>query len=165
VSALILLGRITGAHGIRGAVKLKSYTATPLDISRYGPLVTHNGRAIEIARLKPAKDELIADLKGVHDRDSAEALKGAELFIARDKLPALQGKEIYLADLIGKSVECEGAQLGTVTSIENYGAGDLMELADGRLVPVVFIRAVGEAITVLLPAGFLDPASREDQHH
>lgn len=162
---LILLGRITGAHGIRGAVKLKSFAARPADIASYGPLITGDGRAIEITRLKPARDEFIADLKDVRDRNAAEALNGVELFIAREKLPALKGKEIYLADLIGKTVVNDGVTLGVVNSIENYGAGDLMELANGELLPVAFVSAVGETISVSLPPGYLDPASREDEHH
>jgi 16S rRNA processing protein RimM len=163
--ALILLGRITGAHGIRGAVKLTSFTQNPTDISKYGPLVTGDGRAIEITRLKPAKDEFIADLKDVRDRNAAEALKGAELFIAREKLPAPKESEFYLGDLVGKTVLSDGVTLGTVASIENYGAGDLMELSSGELVPVAFIKTFGDAITVSLPVGYLDPASHEDQHH
>lgn len=165
MSNLILLGRITGAHGIRGAVKLQSYTAVPAAIAGYGPLATRDGREIEIARLKPAGDEFIADLKNIRDRNAAEALKGLELFIARDRLPAPKGNEIYLWDLIGKEVVSDGTSLGKVTAIENYGAGDLMELANGELVPAAFIETVGDAVTVALPAGFLDPASREDQHH
>jgi 16S rRNA processing protein RimM len=162
---LILLGRITGAHGIRGAVKIKSFTQNPADISKYGPLTTGDGRAIEIARLKPAKDEFIADLKDVRDRNAAEALKGTDLFIAREKLPTPKESEFYLSDLIGKNVLSEGVMLGAVASIENYGAGDLMELTNGELVPVAFIQTVGDAIAVSLPIGYLDPASHEDQHH
>jgi 16S rRNA processing protein RimM len=165
MSALILLGRITGAHGIRGAVKIKSFTQNPADIASYGPLTTGDGRAIEIARLKPARDEFIADLKDVRDRNAAETMKGVELFIAREKLPAPKESEFYLSDLIGKNVLSDGVILGTVASIENYGAGDLMELANGELLPVAFIGAVGETITVSLPIGYLDPASHEDQHH
>lgn len=162
---LILLGRITDAHGIRGAVKIKSFTAKPADIASYGPLVTGDGRAIEIARLKPAKDEFIADLKEVRDRNAAEALKGVELFIAREKLPAPKESEFYLSDLIGKNVLSDSVILGTVTSIENYGAGDLMELTSGELVPVAFVQNAGDVITVSLPSGYLEPASHEDQHH
>jgi 16S rRNA processing protein RimM len=163
--ALILLGRITGAHGIRGAVKIKSFTARPSDIASYGPLVTGDGRAIEIARLKPANDEFIADLKDIRDRNAAEALKGAELFTAREKLPPPKESEFYLSDLIGRNVLNAGVTLGTVASIENYGAGDLMELTNGELLPVAFIKTVGEEIAVSLPPGYLDPASHEDQHH
>lgn len=165
MSVLILLGRITGAHGIRGAVKLKSFAQNPSDISGYGPLVTGDGRAFEIARLKPAGDEFIADLEGVRDRNAAEALKGVELFIAREKLPQPKDGEVYLADLIGKPVFADGVELGKVASIENYGAGDLMELENGELLPVAFVAQAAEVITVSLPPGYLDPASREDKHH
>jgi 16S rRNA processing protein RimM len=104
-------------------------------------------------------------LKDVRDRNRAETLKGVDLFVAREKLPAPKGDEFYLSDLIGKSVMSDGASIGTVASIENYGAGDLMELADGALVPVRFVETVTDVITVALPPGYLDPATHEDQHH
>ena len=162
---LILLGHITGAHGIRGAVKIKSFTSDPKDIASYGPLQASGGRAIEILRLKPAKDEFIADLKDVKDRNAAEALSGTDLFIAREKLPPLKPGEFYLNDLIGKDVVGDGTRLGKVASIENYGAGDLMELDNGELIPVAFISAAGDNIAVTLPPSYLEPATREDQHH
>ena len=82
----ILIGRILGAHGIRGAVKLKSFAANPADIATYKPLTAGDGRVFQIVHLKPARDEFIADLKEVRDRNAAEALKGTDLFIARDHL-------------------------------------------------------------------------------
>lgn len=159
----ILIGRILGAHGIRGAVKLKSFAATPADIARYRPLTTADGRVLEISHLKPARDEFIADLKDVRDRDAAEALKGTDLFVARDQLPPAQAGEFYLADLVGKTVSAGGQDLGEVTGLQNYGAGDLMELASGELVPVSFITDVGEAITVDLPDGYLDAADESQR--
>ena len=153
---LILLGRITGAHGIRGAVKLKSLTANPADIANYKPLQTSSGALIEILRMKPAKDEFIADLKDVKDRNAAEALKGTELFITRDKLPAAAPGEVYLSDLIGKVVTHNDQSLGSITSIENYGAGDLLELQSGLLIPTRFMGEVTDIVPVTLPDGFLD---------
>lgn len=162
---LILLGRITGAHGIRGAVKLTSFTADPASIAAYGPLQTADGSTIEILRLKPAKDEFIADLKDVKDRNTAEALKGTELFVARSRLPALKEREFYLFDLVGKSVMSEEKTLGTVASLADFGAGDLMELDNGEFVPVAFIVSAGEVIIVDLPPAYLDPPSQEDKNH
>ncbi len=165
MSNLILLGRITGAHGIRGAVKIKSFTSDAKAIASYGPLQTGDGRVIDILRIKPAKDEFIADLKDVKDRNAAEALSGTDLFIAREKLPPAQPGEFYLHDLIGKDVLADGAALGKVASIENYGAGDLMELDNGELIPVSFITRAADAVTVDLPPAYFEPATREDQHH
>jgi 16S rRNA processing protein RimM len=153
----ILIGRISGAHGIRGAVKLKSFAANPADIATYGPLRTTDGRVVDILRMKPGKDEFIADLKDVRDRNQAEALAGTDLFVARDRLPPPAADEFYLADLMGREVASDGKVLGTVSGIQNFGAGDLLELSSDLLVPVVFIVAVGAAVTVALPDGFLDP--------
>jgi 16S rRNA processing protein RimM len=161
----ILIGRITGAHGIRGAVKITSFAAEPAAIKSYSPLTTANGGEVEIVRLKPAKGEFIADLKGVTDRNAAEALAGTELFVGRDKLPVAGPAEFYLADLVGKPLEAEGKILGHVTGIQNYGAGDLVELDTGELVPVAFITSVAETVIVDVPEGFLAPASFEDKNH
>ncbi|MFN0192085.1 MAG: ribosome maturation factor RimM [Aestuariivirga sp.] len=162
---LILLGVITGAHGIRGEVKLKSFTADPAAIASYGPLQTKSGETLEIARLKPQKDHFIAALKGVTDRSLAEALRGTELFIPRENLPPTDESELYIADLIGKPVVlADGKPLGTITSIENYGAGDLLNVGiEGRedtvLIPLTddFVSAIEEGrIVVNLPEDYLD---------
>ena len=100
----VLIGVITGAHGIRGEVKLKSFTAEPASIARYGPLQSSSGKQIEISKLKAAKDGFIASLKSVSDRNEAEALNGVELFVAREKLPKLKTHEAYVHDLIGLAV-------------------------------------------------------------
>lgn len=163
MTALILIGRILGAHGIRGAVKLKSFAATPADIASYKPLTSADGRSFEILRLKPARDEFIADLKDVRDRDAAEALKGTDLFVARDRLPAPAEGEFYLADLVGRTVVAAGQTLGTVAGIQNYGAGDLLELADGTLIPVSFVTGSTGDVTVDLPEGFLDAADESQR--
>lgn len=153
----ILVGRIVDAHGIRGAVKLLSFTAVPADIATYGALHAADGRSFNILRMKPAKDVFIADLKGVTDRNVAEALKGTDLFVARSSLPAAKAGEIYLHDLVGKAVVSQGKALGIVAGFQNFGAGDLMELEDGQLIPVAFLGEAAEAVTVNLPEGFLDP--------
>jgi 16S rRNA processing protein RimM len=164
-NAHILIGRITGAHGIRGAVKLKSFATMPSDIAAYGPLLTGDGRQIEILRLKPAKDEFIADLKDVCDRNAAEALQGTDLFVARARLPSPKPDEFYLADLIGKAAIADGTRIGLVTGIQNFGAGDLLELDNGTLLPVAFVSNLSEDVTLALPQGFLDEATHADQHH
>ncbi len=109
----VLVGVIVGAHGIKGEVKLKSFTSDPLSIGRYGPLQSSSGQSFEIAKLKAAKDDFIASLKTVADRNEAETLKGIELFVAREKLPKLKSHEAYAHDLMGLDVVLEnGSDIG-----------------------------------------------------
>ena len=168
----VLVGVIVGAHGIKGEVKLKSFTSEPSNIGRYGPLHTSSGQTFEIARLKPAKDGFIAGLKGVADRNAAEALKGVELFVAREKLPKLREREAYAHDLIGLEVVLEnGRPLGKLVAMPNYGAGDLLEVAvDGSsetvLIPFSKAFVPGDDFTngkiiVNLPEGYLDAGEPE----
>ena len=100
----VLVGVIVGAHGIKGEVKLKSFTSDPVSIGRYGPLQSSSGKQFEISKLKAAKDGFIASLKNVNDRNEAETLKGVELFVAREKLPKLKTHEAYAHDLMGLDV-------------------------------------------------------------
>lgn len=161
----ILIGVITAAHGIRGEVKLKSFAATPEAIATYSPLVTASGRQLAIRKLRAQKDGFIAILDGVTDRNAAEALKGTELFISRERLPAPGDGEVYLDDLIGMPVRLmDGTVLGGVIGIENYGASDLLDVKvpdrkDTVLIPLAgdFVREIGEdGIRVDLPEGYLD---------
>jgi 16S rRNA processing protein RimM len=131
MSALICVARIGAAHGVRGAVKLWTFTEDPLAVRRYGPLSTKDGkRQFEIAQARAAKDHLVATFKGVATRDEAERLNGIELYVARDKLPATAEDEYYHADLIGlAAVTTTGEALGRVLAIHNFGAGDIIEIA------------------------------------
>ena len=162
----ILLGRITAAHGIRGAVKLKSFTTDPKSIATYGPLQTTDGREIEIARMKAVPDGFIADLKNIKDRNQAESLKGQDLLIARERLPATDDAEIYLVDLIGQDAFHNGAKLGSIIGIENFGAGDLLDIETGAkeslLVPSLFMKISDGLITLELPEGFLDLSNKQE---
>ena len=131
MSALICVARIGAAHGVRGAVKLWTFTEDPLAVRRYGPLVAKDGkRQFEIAQVREAKDHLVATFKGVTTRDEAERLNGIELYVAREKLPATDEDEYYHADLIGlAAVTTDGDMLGRVLAIHNFGAGDIIEIA------------------------------------
>ncbi|MCB1513432.1 MAG: ribosome maturation factor RimM [Hyphomicrobiaceae bacterium] len=128
----ILLGEITGVHGIRGEVLVRAYTAEPEAIASYGPLTDATGTApltIKVVRLTP-KGAIVARIKGVTDRNGAEALKGRKLFVARETMPAPDDEdEFYHADLIGlAAIDAEGSALGEVIAVQNYGAGDLLEI-------------------------------------
>jgi 16S rRNA processing protein RimM len=125
----VVLGVITGAHGIRGEVKLKSFTEDPEAVAAYGPLETSLGTVVDITALKPVKGGFIARLKGIADRNQAEALKGAELRLARTRLPPAEDGEFYHADLIGLTAEtADGAPYGDIIAIHDFGAGDLLEV-------------------------------------
>jgi 16S rRNA processing protein RimM len=127
----ICVARIGGAHGVRGAVKLWTFTQDPLAVKAYGPLLTKDGaRQFEVTHARQAKDHLVATLKGVTSRDEAERLNGIELYVAREKLPATDQDEFYHADLIGlAAVTAADAPLGRVVAIHNFGAGDIIEIA------------------------------------
>lgn len=126
----ICVARLGAAHGVRGEVKLWSFTADPAAVATYGPLETADGRVIEIEALRPAKEGFVARLKGVADRAAAERLRNAELFIPRERLPAPDdADEFYHADLIGlDAVDAAGTLLGRIVALHNFGAGDIIEL-------------------------------------
>jgi 16S rRNA processing protein RimM len=129
---LVLMGRIGAAHGIKGEVRIQSFCADPLDIAAYGPLSTNRADlTIEISKARLSKNMVIATLKGVSDRNAAEKLNGTELFVARDKLPAENDEDdFYYTDLIGLTVRlADGREVGKVKTIEDHGAGDVIEIA------------------------------------
>ena len=126
----ICLGQIGAAHGIRGEVRLRSFTADPEAIGNYGPLETEDGRVLEIEAMRPAKNHFVARLSGIRDRAAAERLVNVKLYVPRDRLPEpVEDDEFYHADLIGLTVvDRAGERLGTVVAIHNFGAGDLIEV-------------------------------------
>jgi len=138
----ILLGAVIGAQGLKGEVKVKTFTETPL--GAYGPLHSEDGRRFEVASSRAVKgDVAIVRFENISDREAAEALKGIQLYIHRHQLPATQGNEFYHADLVGLSAEDEeGRHIGIVRSIHNFGAGDVIEIArpDGSDVWLPFAR-------------------------
>jgi 16S rRNA processing protein RimM len=142
----ICVARIGAAHGVRGAVKLWTFTEDPLAVKRYGPLMTKDGaRQFELTHVREAKDHLVATLKGIATREDAERLNGIELYIAREKLPATDDDEYYHADLIGlAAVTSADAPLGKVIAIHNFGAGDIIEIAplQGSTMLLPFTNAV-----------------------
>ena len=131
MAAPICVARIGAAHGVRGAVKLWTFTEDPLAVKAYGPLVTKDGaRQFEVTSAREAKGHLVATLKGVATREEAERLNGIELYVAREKLPDTDEDEYYHADLIGLvAVNAVNEPLGRVIAIHNFGAGDIIEIA------------------------------------
>jgi 16S rRNA processing protein RimM len=128
--ARVCLGQIGAAHGVRGEVRLHSFTSDPTAIASYGPLEAEDGRVFEIETLRPAKDHFVARLAGIRDRDAASALAKTRLYVARERLPQTkEPDEFYHADLVGLAVvDRAGNGLGTVVAIHNFGAGDLIEV-------------------------------------
>jgi 16S rRNA processing protein RimM len=141
VADRICVAQIGGAHGIRGEVKLKSFTADPLAVKDYGPLASEDGVLqieIEAVRLLPSlprargrgrEGVLVARLRGVVDRNAAERLTNLKLFIPRERLPPPDADEFYHAELIGLAAEgADGTRVGTVIAVHDFGAGDILEL-------------------------------------
>src|SRR3984893_6277583 len=152
MAASICIARIGAAHGVRGAVKLWTFTEDPLAVKSYGPLVTKDGaRQFVVTHAREAKGHLVATLKGIATREEAERLNGIELYVAREKLPATDEGEYYHADLIGlAAVNAAGEPLGRVTAIHNFGAGDIIEIAPphGATMLLPFTNAVVPTIDV-----------------
>jgi 16S rRNA processing protein RimM len=148
----VCVARIGAAHGVRGAVKLWTFTEDPLAVTRYGALSTKDGaRQFEVTHAREAKGFLVATLKGVDDRNAAERLKGVELYIAREKLPETETDEYYHADLIGlAAVTTADAPLGRIIAIHNFGAGDIIEIAppSGATILLPFTNAVVPTVDV-----------------
>ena len=163
MSVKICVARIGAAHGVRGAVKLWTFTEDPFAVKSYGPLTTKDGaRQFEVTHVREARDHLVATLKGVTSRDEAERLNGIELYVARDRLPATDDDEYYHADLIGlAAVNAADEPLGRVIAIHNFGAGDIIEIAPstGATLLLPFTNAVvptvdiaGGRVVIELPA-------------
>ena len=142
----VCLGVIAGPHGVNGLLRVKSYTADPADVAAYGPVTDAAGaRRFRIELTGTARDMLLARIEGVTDRTAAEALRGVELYVERDRLPAPDADEFYHTDLIGLTARStDGEAIGTVAALYDYGAGDVIEIraADGGAVLLPFTKAV-----------------------
>jgi 16S rRNA processing protein RimM len=174
----LCVGVVTGPHGIRGGVRVKSFTADPADIDAYGPVSDETGmRRFAIRVVGMIKGVVLAELDGIADRNAAEALKGLHLYVDRDQLPPAEEDEFYHADLLGLTARLEdGTVLGNVTGLYDFGAGESVEITGpkGQVTMVPFTKAAVPAIdlaagmlTIVPPDGLFDkpapPASLEEQ--
>ncbi len=152
---LICVGTLGGAFGVRGDVRLKSYCAEPSDIAEYNPLQFEDGREVTLTLIGPIKSGYTGRITGVKTKEDADALKGVNLYAPRDRLPVLPDDEYYHTDLIGLEVcDTGGAVLGHVKSVQNHGAGDLLELHGPGLKNTVLMPFTLEVVpTVDLKAG------------
>lgn len=170
-TAHVCLGVVVGVKGLRGEVRIKSFTDAPADVGAYGPVTTADGRAF-VVTVRGVKDGVvIASLSGIADRTGAEALKGTELFVERYALPPPEAGMFYHADLIGAVVELTtGEVLGKVAALHNFGGGDMIEVGEGRasvLIPltpevVEAFDVAGGRIAIRPLPGLLDGGSDEE---
>ncbi|HVA15555.1 MAG TPA: ribosome maturation factor RimM [Stellaceae bacterium] len=151
-SARVCLGIITGVHGIRGWVRVKSFTAAPEAIAAYGPLQDESGtRRFTLDLMGAGKGVLLARLAGVDDRNAAERLKGLRLYVRRADLPPPEDGEFYQTDLIGLTATLEdGSAFGTVRAVNDFGAGASIEIEDssGKAVVLPFTSAAVPVVDV-----------------
>lgn len=152
----VCIGAISGAFGVRGEVRLKSFTAVPEDLAAYGPLETEDGaQSFTVTLSGQTKGALIGRLSGVPSKEAADRLRGVRLYVDRAKLPEPEEDEFYHADLIGLEVfDTGGAALGRVKAVLNHGASDLLEIDRAEGGASVLLPFTQEAVpTVDLGAG------------
>ncbi|MGB8602991.1 MAG: ribosome maturation factor RimM [Rhizomicrobium sp.] len=146
----VLLAAIVGAHGLKGEVRVKSFARTGVSLDAYGPLSDETGRSFTVRAVRPGpKDEQLVVFEEIRDRTAAEVLRGVKLYVPRDALPATTGDEFYHTDLIGlAAVDGDGAHIGKVVAVHNFGAGDILEIArgDGGEILIGFTHATVPAI-------------------
>lgn len=134
----ILVGKIVAPQGIRGEVRVQTFTDTPVDFKKLKiKSVRFNDDEFKFVRTVPNSNVIIAKISGIDDRNAAETLRGTELFIERSALPDLKEDEFYQADLIGFDVVRNGTKIGVVDCFQNYGAGDIIELDNGDMVSFI----------------------------
>ncbi len=144
----VTLAAVAGAHGVGGEVRLKLF-AEGLDSLKRQKILHAGERVLTLKSVKPGSAGAIARFAEIADRSAAEALRGTLLTVPRDALPPLEEGEYYHADLIGLAcVDLAGAPLGTVATVENFGAGDLLEIArsDGKKALIPFRPGVAELV-------------------
>ncbi|HLI10437.1 MAG TPA: ribosome maturation factor RimM [Alphaproteobacteria bacterium] len=148
----VCLGVIKGAHGVRGQVRVQSFTADPDAIFGYGPLSDEAGRReLTLERVGETRGQLVAHVQGVDSRDAAEALKGFRLHVSRAALPPPADEEYYHGDLIGLAAErADGVLFGKVRAVHDFGAGSVLEIArpEGAPIMLPFTRAVVPVVDI-----------------
>lgn len=138
ISKQILVGKIVASQGIRGDVRVQTFSEQPTDFQKFKvQCVKFKEDDFKFIRAVPNSTVIIAHIAGFDDRNAAETLRGTELFIDRSTLPETENGEYYQADLIGFSVLRDGKKIGTVSGFQNFGAGDIIELDNGDYVSFI----------------------------
>lgn len=142
---LVMVGAILGAHGVRGDVRVKSFTAVPEALFDYAPFLTEDGvELLDPVKARPAKDHFVVSPKSPRQKEEWDALKSTRLYVPKSALPETDEDEFYIEDLVGLDVFVGGDEkIGRVKAVLNHGAGDLIEiqrLLSGKpvLVPFTF---------------------------
>jgi 16S rRNA processing protein RimM len=178
MSKLILVGRIAGAFGVRGELRISTYTEQPMALAKFKKLLREDGSpALTLTSARPAKDGVVARCPEINDKDAADALRGVRLYVTRDALPKpVDEDEFYQTDLLGLKADTpEGETLGSIKAVLNVGAGDILEIDPGagratRYIP--FTRAavpevrIGEGRVIVIPPveiGEPEPNVDQDQ--
>ena len=169
---MILVGVIGAPHGVKGELRLKSFTADPLAIADYDPLTDDKGETLLLTKVRLLKDDmLVVKFDGIDGRDEAAKLTRRELFVLRSQLPPPDEDEFYFSDLIGLAVKTvAGEDFGTIHAVENYGAGDVLDIKknDGEHVLVPFTKAAVPHVDMAARLVTIDPPleteAREDEN-
>jgi 16S rRNA processing protein RimM len=169
----ICVGRIASAHGVQGLIRINSYTEEPRDVAAYGPVTDEDGeRMFELEVKRMTKTQVLVRIKGVMDRNAAEALRGIRLYVSRDVLPPPADDEFYWEDLVGLAAQTvDGKSLGSVLSVQEFGAGEMLEIGSRNggttlvpftrdIVPQVDLQAA--KIVIDPPLGLLEPVTKEE---
>src|SRR6201996_3164037 len=158
----VLLGVVAAPHGVRGLVRIKSFTEDPMAVAAYGPLSDETGKKnYRVEALSAARGAVLARIEGVADRTAAEAIRGLRLYVERKQLPAAGEREWYEADLIGlRAIGRDGQGWGKVTAFHDFGAGSVMEVSGGVMLPftdeaVPEIDVPGGKVVIEPPAGLM----------
>ncbi|MBX8801445.1 ribosome maturation factor RimM [Ochrobactrum sp. MR28] len=157
----VQLAVIGAAHGIKGEVRVKTYTGDPLDLGSYGLLYDTSGKSYEILSIRPSKTVVVVRFAGVDDRNAAEALNGKELYVDHAQLPQdLDEDEFYYTDLIGLAVrDSAGVSYGKVSAVFNFGGGDVLEIKESGKKPVLIPFTLVSVPEILMEEGaiLIDP--------
>ncbi len=157
----VQLAVIGAAHGIKGEVRVKTYTGDPLDLGSYGLLYDASGKSYEVLSIRPSKTVVVVRFAGVDDRNAAEALNGKELYVDHAQLPQdLDEDEFYYTDLIGLAVrDSAGVSYGKVSAVFNFGGGDVLEIKESGKKPVMIPFTLASVPEILMEEGavLIDP--------
>ena len=156
---LILVAQVAGGFGVKGEVRVTAWTADPMALLVYGPLLRADGSiGLTLTSGRPEKTAIVGRAKEIATKEQADALRGLKLFVPRDRLPPPEDEdEFYLTDLIGLTArDADDAVIGTVKSVPNFGAGDMLEIAPAEGGPTWYLPFTRDAVPeVRLTDGWL----------